>query len=76
MSGKNNIKKGPPTGKQESLDIWERLASISTDLLSLIDRNYIYRAVNDSYLRVYNRSREEIVGHSAREILGPEIFDK
>jgi PAS domain S-box-containing protein len=73
---KNNIKKWPPTGKKRSLDIWERLASTSTDLLSLIDRNYIYRAVNDSYLRAYNRSREEIVGHSAREILGPEIFDK
>jgi len=76
MSDKNNIKKWPPTGKQKSLDIWERLASISTDLLLLVDRNYIYRAVNDSVLRVYNRSHEEIVGHSAREILGPEIFDK
>ncbi|MFC2050160.1 PAS domain S-box protein [Chloroflexota bacterium] len=76
MSGKNNIKKWSPAGKQKGLDIWERLASISTDLLLLIDRNYIYRAVNDSYPRVYNRSREEIVGHSAREILGPKIFDK
>ena len=76
MSGKNNIKKWSPTGKQKSPDVWERLASTSPDLLSLADRNYIYRAVNDSYLRVHNRSREEIVGHSAREILGPEIFDK
>ena len=73
---KNNIKKRPPTGKEKSLDIWERLASTSTNLLSLIDRNYIYLAVNDSYLRAYNRSREEIVGHSSRKILGHEIFDK
>ncbi len=56
--------------------MWERIASATTDLLSLVDRNYIYRAVNDSYLRVHNRSREEIVGHSARELLGPEAFDK
>jgi PAS domain S-box-containing protein len=73
---KNNIKKRPPTRKKENPDIWERLASTSTNLLSLIDRNYIYLAVNDSYLRAYNKSREEIVGHSASEILGPEIFDK
>ena len=76
MSDKNNMEKWPPTGKQMGLDIWERLASTSTNLLSLIDRNYIYLAVNDRYLRAYNKSREEIVGHSAREILEPEIFDK
>ncbi|MCJ7655866.1 MAG: PAS domain S-box protein, partial [Dehalococcoidia bacterium] len=73
---KNNIKKRPPTGKQKGPDIWERLASTSTNLLSLIDRNYIYLAVNEGYLRAYNRSREEILGHSTREILGPAIFDK
>jgi PAS domain S-box-containing protein len=76
MSGKNNIEKWPPAEKQKSLAIWELLASTATNLLLLIDRNYIYLAVNDSYLRAYNKPREEIVGHSAREILGPEIFDK
>jgi two-component system cell cycle sensor histidine kinase/response regulator CckA len=75
MSGKNNIKKWPSTRIDKSSDIWELLASVSTDLLLLVDRNYIYRAVNDSFLRVHNRSREEIVGHSVREVLGPEIFD-
>ncbi len=73
---KDDILKKSPTGKQEAFGVWERIASATTDLLSLVDRNYIYRAVNDSYLRVHNRSREEIVGHSARELLGPEAFDK
>jgi len=65
-----------PTGKQEASNVWERIASATTDLLSLVDRNYIYRAVNDSYLRAYNRSREEIVGHHISELLRPETFDK
>ena len=73
---KDDILKQSPAGKQEAFGVWERIASTTTDLLSLVDRNYIYRAVNDSYLRLHNRSREEVVGHSARELLGPEIFDK
>jgi PAS domain S-box-containing protein len=73
---KNDTTKRPLAENYKATDIWERLASITTDLCSLIDRNYIYLAVNDSYLRAYNRSREEIIGHSAREILGPEIFDQ
>jgi PAS domain S-box-containing protein len=73
---KNNINKGPPTRKKKNADIWEQLASTITNLLVLIDKSYIYRAVNDSLLRAYNRPREEILGHSVREILGPETFDK
>jgi len=73
---KDEILKKSPTGKQEAFGVWEHIASATTNLLSLVDRNYIYRAVNDSYLRLHNRSREEIVGHSARELLGPEAFDK
>ena len=72
---KDDRLKKPPTGKQEAFDVWEHMASTTTDLLSLVDRNYIYRAVNDGYLKAYNRSREEIVGHPARELLGPEVFD-
>jgi PAS domain S-box-containing protein len=76
MSGKNNIKKWSPSDKQKGPDIWELLASTTTNLISLIDRNYIYLAANDNYLRAYSKPREEIVGHSATELLGPEIFDK
>ncbi len=73
---KDDRLKESQTGKHEACDVWERMASATTDLLSLVDRNYIYRAVNDSYLRAYNRSREEIVGHPVRELLEPETFDK
>jgi|GEM_PF-2226387 hypothetical protein len=39
---KDDRLKKSPTGKQEAFDVWEHMASTTTDLLSLVDRNYIY----------------------------------
>lgn len=43
-------------------------------LLSFVDCNYIYRAVNKTYVTLFNRSYSEIVGHNVEEISGPEVF--
>lgn len=42
--------------------------------LSFVDRNYIYRAVNKIYVKTFNRSYSEIVGHHVEEVLGREVF--
>jgi PAS domain S-box-containing protein len=48
--------------------------SATIDWVSLVDRNYIYRIINQTYLNWYQKSWDEIVGHSVSEIVGVEIF--
>jgi PAS domain S-box-containing protein len=44
--------------------------------MSLIDRDYIYQAVNDSYIKAHGKKRAEIIDHSVEELLGKETFEK
>jgi PAS domain S-box-containing protein len=53
---------------------YERILSATSDWVSLVDRNYIYRIVNQTYLDWFQRSWDEIVGHHMRDVLGDEIF--
>jgi PAS domain S-box-containing protein len=43
-------------------------------LVSIADRDYVYRYVNRSYSEWFGRTAPEIVGHHMSEILGPEAF--
>lgn len=53
---------------------YEFIVNTSKDLLSLIDYEYRYIAVNDTYCRAHKLSREEIIGHSVADIWGKETF--
>lgn len=61
---------------KNALKKYDLVISAMKDLLSYVDRNYVFRAINDSYIRVFNKSREEIVGHPISDFLGMEIFEK
>jgi PAS domain S-box-containing protein len=60
---------------EESLQRYERIISATTDAMSLVDKNYIYQVVNQTYRIWHNKQYEEIIGHSVSEILGLEVFD-
>lgn len=59
----------------ENLRKYEYICSTTSDLMSMIDRNYVYRAVNDAYLVMHKKDRDEILGHSVAELLTPELFE-
>jgi PAS domain S-box-containing protein len=61
---------------EEALRRYERIVSATTDAMSLVDRNYIYQVVNQTYLAWHNKPYEEIVGHCVSEILGTEVFEQ
>lgn len=44
------------------------------NLLSYVDTDYIYRAVNGAYTRKYHKTADEIVLHPISDILGIEAF--
>ncbi|MEW6236313.1 MAG: PAS domain S-box protein [Candidatus Omnitrophota bacterium] len=60
--------------KEEDLRIYQNIVSSTNDIISLVDKQYTYRVVNDSYLRFHQKKREEIVGRTVAEILGEKVF--
>ena len=60
----------------ETLTRYERIIATSPDLISLVDRKYIFRMVNESYLKLFNKKWEEIIGHSMKQLVGREIFER
>jgi PAS domain S-box-containing protein len=50
------------------------LVDQTDNMLSFVDLNYIYRAVNQAYVKAFNRSYGEIVGHHVESIVGTEFF--
>jgi len=61
---------------EQALRRYRQVVSATQDSISLIDRNAVYLLVNESYLRIFERRYDDIVGHSARELLGAETFER
>ena len=61
---------------EEALRQYERIVSATTDAISLVDRNYIYQVINQTYVTWHNKPYEKIVGHSVSENLGAEVFER
>lgn len=59
---------------EETRKKYEFIVNTSKEFMTLISRDYIYEAVNESYCRALNRTREQIVGKSMAEIWGEEKF--
>ncbi len=60
---------------EEALRRYERIVSATTDAISLIDRNYVYQVVNQTYVNWYNKPQDEIVGHSVSELLPMNVYE-
>ncbi len=54
---------------------YEFIANTTKELLTLIDREYRYQAVNAAYCQAHGLSRTEIIGKPAAEIWGNETFE-
>lgn len=48
----------------------------SQDFITLINRKYIYEIANDSYCRVLNKKRNEIIGRHVADIWGKKAFNR
>ncbi len=61
---------------EEELRKYERIVSTSTDLMSMIDRDYVYQAVNDASLNAFGKKREDVVGLPVSELVGQGVFEE
>ncbi len=57
-----------------SLFGFNKFISIAKDNVSLIDKNYLYFDVNQTYLNAHKIKREDVVGKFVKDIFGEEIF--
>ncbi|MBT3755647.1 MAG: PAS domain S-box protein [Candidatus Cloacimonetes bacterium] len=60
---------------EEELRQNERIVSTSADMLALLNKDFIYLAANDAYVKEFNKSQDEIVGHTVSEVFGEEFFE-
>ncbi|HIK55233.1 MAG TPA: PAS domain S-box protein [Synechococcales cyanobacterium M55_K2018_004] len=58
-----------------SLRQYERIIASTTDGIALIDTQFRYQIVNQTYSNWYARSSQEIIGLPVSEIVGQDIFE-
>jgi len=61
---------------EELLYRYSQILSTIHDPMAYIDRNFIFRTVNNAYLNIYQKEKNEIIGHSMQEILGEDFIKK
>ncbi|MCO5170745.1 MAG: PAS domain-containing protein [Planctomycetes bacterium] len=66
----------PAADAEDELRRYERIVSATPDHISVVDRGYVYRTVNDAYLVAHGLRREEIVGQRVAALLGEEFFER
>jgi len=61
---------------EENSNKYDFIVNTSKEFMSLINRNYVYEAVNEAYCDAFNLPRNEIVGKAMPDLWGDEIFNK
>jgi len=65
------------TERNKLEDSWRKYAFIansSREFMTLIDKQYRYEAVNESYCQAHKLSRDKIIGHDVSEIWGSDTY--
>jgi len=58
----------------ERLQRFEQIMSTSSDLIAFFDRNHVFLAANSVYSDYFGVTPEEVIGKSAKEIIGEERY--
>lgn len=61
---------------EERLRHYEQAVAATSDWVSMVDENYRYVLVNDAYVRVTGRKREDFTGKSVETIVGEARFKR
>ncbi len=61
---------------EEAQRRFEYVVSSSTDMLALVDRDFVYLAANEAYLRAFGKTSNELIGQTVPRTVGQEFFDE
>ena len=59
---------------EEALHRYEHIVRSSNDFMAFVDTDYIYLAVNATYVEAFGKTQDQIVGHKVADLLGDEVF--
>ena len=59
---------------QEELRRFKHIVSCSSDMIALIDRNFVCLEANAAYLKAFKKSKDQVIGHSVSEVSGEVFF--
>lgn len=59
---------------EEEMRRYEKIVSNSSDLLALLDSNYVYQAVNNRYCEAFGSAKNQILNHTPVEFFGEDFF--
>lgn len=60
---------------EERLKRFEHIVAASQDHMAFIGTDFVYRAVNSTYLSAHRKEIDDILDHSVAELLGQETFE-
>src|SRR5262249_8096142 len=60
---------------EEKLREYERAVENAEDMIGVVDREYRFLLANRQYLKMRNKTREQVLGHLVPDVLGKEIFE-
>ena len=60
---------------EEELRRYENIVSSSTDMLALMDKDFVYLAANESYAKAFGLTSDKLFGKPATEIFDEEYFN-
>jgi len=63
-------------GPQGMTNTYEYIVNRSHDFITLVNRDYVYEIVNDTYCAIIGLDRTQVLNHSVAEIWGQETFDE
>jgi PAS domain S-box-containing protein len=70
-----NSRKATPHDGSDISFLYEQTIQHSPDIIAIVDSGYVYRFVNNSYLKRHGKTEGDIIGHHASNIWGPEVFE-
>jgi PAS domain S-box-containing protein len=60
---------------EDILSRYEFIANASNELMTLLNKHFVYEAANDAYCRAHNKTRSQVIGQTAADIWGQDTFD-
>jgi len=61
---------------EEEIRMYASVVATSADMMAILDKNFCYKAANESYLKAFNIEREKIIGFTPDILFGKEFFEQ
>ncbi|KPA10254.1 multi-sensor hybrid histidine kinase [Candidatus Magnetomorum sp. HK-1] len=58
---------------EKQLRMYEKIVSATSDMIALVDNNYKYILVNESYVNVFGKNKDELIGKTVEELFGKDM---